>query len=60
MESDEKTTLGKLQDVRDTLLGQIGQFAKWNEEHLKVEPEQCRKNIETMVTGVKVLSELRV
>ena len=50
IECEITTSKGReAKNMKDTLLKQIELLAKWNEENGKCEPEQARKNAETIL-----------
>jgi hypothetical protein len=44
--------------LSDKIKNQVEIFANYNEENIKFEPEQCRKNLETIIEAVKLIIQL--
>jgi hypothetical protein len=51
--------LKKVSDIREELIRQIELLANWNKEHVINNPEQCRKNLETMTSTAVNLRIIR-
>jgi len=43
--------------IMETLAEQIKLLTEWNKENIKIEPEQVRKNIETIIPVLKALAD---
>jgi|GEM_PF-5603247 len=51
------TAIKKERPLADVLWGQLNMLESWNKKNVEAEPEQVRKNIETMVDVAYALME---
>lgn len=55
-----KEEVGEMERMKEAILiinQQIQLLIDWNKEHIETEPEQVRKNIETILQALKIIHE---
>lgn len=45
-------------ELKEVVINQIYILEKWNVENIKIEPEQCRKNLETMLSAITLVKTM--